>query len=166
MSLHSANAKVRANAMEAVETGIGHALFRHVDAVLRPPEPNAAAPPSGDEIIALAEAALDSGAPVEVAVALALLHQRLSQGEFARRTAPLIRAGMPTPLRRQLLALLDLRRATGPGRVAMIDTLRRTPNFPAATLESLASLAEAARTEPLASAWSGVARTCSIAASR
>jgi ATP/ADP translocase len=156
VSLHSANAKVRANAMEAVETGIGHALFRHVEAVLRPPEPDAAAPPSGDEVVALAETALVSGAPVEVAVALALLHRRLSQGEFARRTAPLIRAGMPTPLRLQLLALLGLRRAAGPGRVDLIDALRRTPNFAAATLEALASLAEAARTEPLVDAWSGV----------
>ncbi|MGV7120980.1 MFS transporter [Sphingopyxis sp. 550A] len=156
VSLHSANAKVRANAMEAVETGIGHALFRHVEAVLRPPERDAAAPPSGDEVVALAETALDSGAPVEVAVALALLHQRLSQGEFARRTAPLIRVGMPDPLRRQLLALLGLQRATGPSRVDLIDALRRTPNFAAATLEALASLAEAARTEPLVDAWSGV----------
>jgi len=155
VSLHSANAKVRANAMEAVETGIGHALFRGVEAVLKPREPNTAAPPSGDEIIALAEAALDSGAPVEVAVALALLHQRLSQSEFACRTAPLIRAGMPTPLRRELLALLGLQRATGPSRVDLIDALRRTPNFAAATLEALASLAEAARTEPFAGAWSG-----------
>jgi hypothetical protein len=62
---------------------------------------------------------------------------------------------MPTPLRRQLLALLGLQRATGPGRVDLIDALRRTPNFAAATLEALASLAEAARTEFLADAWSG-----------
>ena len=103
----------------------------------------------------MAEAALESGAAVEVAVALALLHQRLSQGAFARRTAHLIRAGIPGALRRQLLALLAMRREDGPSRVELIDALRRIPNFAAATLESLASLAEAARTEPLAGAWSG-----------
>ncbi|HMN52744.1 MAG TPA: MFS transporter [Sphingopyxis sp.] len=155
LSLHSANAKVRANAMEAVETGIGHALFRGVEAVLQPGSRESAPPPSDDEVIGLAEAALESGAAVEVAVALALLHSRLSQDAFARRTAHLIRAGMPDPLRRQLLALLAMRRENGPGRVALIDALRRIPNFAAATLEALASLAEAARTEPLASAWNG-----------
>ncbi|PQM29628.1 MFS transporter [Sphingopyxis lindanitolerans] len=155
VSLHSANAKVRANAMEAVETGIGHALFRGVEAVLQPRKQESIAPPSDDEVTRLAEAALENGAPVEVAVALALLHQRLSPSAFARRTAPLIHAAMPPALRAQLLALLALRHEDGPSRVALIDALRQTPNFAAATLEALASLAEMARTDSPTAGWSG-----------
>jgi len=160
VSLHSSNAKVRANAMEAIETGIGHSLFRRVDAVLRPGDDAEISPPTEPELIALIEAALDRGGPVEVAVSLAMLHQRLSEADFVRRTGRLIHPGMAEPLRRQLLALMGMRQDEGAGRVALIDALRRTPNFAAATLEALAGLAAAARSEPPeAAAWNGATAT-------
>lgn len=156
VSLHSSNAKVRANAMEAIESGIGHALFRRLDAVLRPRENKNEPPPTAAEMDRLLDTALDQGAPVEVAVALAILRERLTDPDFLRRTDTLVRVGMAEPLRRQILTLIGIGGGEGPGRVALIDALRRMPNFAAATLEALAGLAAKARAAPPAgAAWSG-----------
>ena len=156
VSLHSSNAKVRANAMEAIESGIGHVLFRRLDAVLRPRKSKNEPSPTAAEMNRLLDTALDQGAPVEVAVALAILRERLSDADFLRRTDALVRVGMAEPLRRQILTLIGIGGGEGPGRVALIDTLRRMPNFAAATLEALAGLAAKARTAPPAApAWSG-----------
>jgi hypothetical protein len=84
------------------------------------------------------------------------LRERLSDVDFLRRTDALVRVGMAEPLRRQILTLIGIGGGEGPGRVALIDTLCRMPNFAAATLEALAGLAEKARTAPPAeAAWSG-----------
>lgn len=156
VSLHSSNAKVRANAMEAIETGIGHVLFRRVDAILRPREAEHTPPPSDKEMDRLLDAALIEGGSVEVAVALAMLHRRLSAGDFVRRTAHLVRPGMAESLRRQILTLSGIQGDDGMGRVELIDALRRVPNFAAATLEALAGLAATARREaPAEAAWGG-----------
>ena len=165
VSLHSANAKVRANAMEAIETGVGHALFRRLAAILQPRDAAPVAAPSRAQLVALADAALDSGGPVEVALALDMLHARLPAGDFARRTARLVRPDMPDAVRRQMLARLAMRAdeaaedgvvADGAGRVALLDALRHVPQFAAATLAALADLAErASGIEPAEAAWAG-----------
>lgn len=157
VSLHSSNPKVRANAMEAIEAGIGHALFQRVDAVLRPRGSSDHIPPTEREIGELLDAALDQGSGVEVAVALAMLHCRLPEAEFVSRTEHLIHAGLTEPLRRQLLTLMGMRSSDKAGRVELIDALHRVPSFAAATLEALSGLAEKARmAEPAATAWSGI----------
>lgn len=157
VSLHSANAKVRANAMEAIETGIGHRMFRHVEAVLIPRSRERRAAPCDEEVVGLAGAALENGGPVEVAIALAMLHARLSAEDFARRAASLVHADMPEWLRRDLLMRLAMRPAAPATRVELIDALRRARSFAAATLMALADLADRARFQmPAEPAWEGV----------
>ncbi|OWR00147.1 MFS transporter [Sphingopyxis witflariensis] len=143
VSLHSSNPKVRGNALEAIESGVGHALFRKIDAILHPRGEATSA--TEVDIVALAEAALDSGRWIETAAALAILHDRLPPTGFARQTSRLVRADMPAVLRRQLLRLLGLENDDGPDMLALVDALSRMPGFSAATLRALADLAAAAR---------------------
>lgn len=146
VSLHSSNPKVRGNALEAIESGVGHALFRKIDAILHAHSQTAAA--ADVDIAALAGAALDSGQPIETAAALQLLYDRLPPAAFARQTSRLVHADMPLVLRRQLLALLGLERDDGPDMLALVDALSRMPRFSAATLRALADLAGSARRTP------------------
>ncbi|MDZ3832703.1 MAG: MFS transporter [Sphingopyxis sp.] len=148
VSLHSSNAKVRANAMETIETGLGHKLFRQIDSILRPNPRERDAPPSLANITELARASLDQGSMIEAAIALALLDDRLSIADFAAITAPIIRADMPEPLRCQILAQMAMRPQQGPGLVPMVDALARHPDFGGATLEALADLAAMAQCTP------------------
>jgi AAA family ATP:ADP antiporter len=159
VSLHSANAKVRANAMEAIETGVGSKVHADIRAILQPTAMRTQAAGEG-EILALADAALDSGGAIEIAAALDILHRRLVPAGFARQTARLLKPDMPAMLRRQLLDLLGIARAEGPGTLALVDALRRMPAFAAATLHTLTDLAGAATPdEPASPAWRGTAAT-------
>jgi hypothetical protein len=157
VSLHSANAKVRANAMEAIETGVGHKLYAEIRAVMRADAKRVDSPEAND-IVALADSALESGSPVEVAAALDILHARLSAADFARRSRRLLTSAMSEILRRQLLERLGMAQGEGPGTVALIDALRRIPSFAAATLQALADLARfTIFEEPAAPALGGMA---------
>ncbi|WP_428680646.1 MFS transporter [Sphingopyxis sp.] len=157
VSLHSANAKVRANAMEAIEAGVGYRLYAEIAAATQV-EANRAEAPTANEIVALVDGVLDNGGPVEVAAALDILFARLPAADFARRSRRLLGPGMPEPLRRQLLDRLGILHENGPGLVALIDALHRIPGFAAATSQALADLARSATLhEPKEPAFGGMA---------
>lgn len=143
VSLHSSNPKVRGNALEAIESGVGHALFRKIDAILHARGDSTG---SADiDLIALAEAGLGSGQWLETAAALQILHDRLPPAAFARQASRLVQADMPAMLRRQLRRLLGLANDDGPDMLALVDALSHMPGFSAATLRALTDLAAAAR---------------------
>ncbi|HET6537916.1 MAG TPA: MFS transporter [Sphingopyxis sp.] len=143
VSLHSSNPKVRANAMEAIEAGAGHALHQQIGHVLQAGQ-DVSAPLSVDEVIQLASAALDEGSAFEQAAAIDVLAQNLSRADFARETARLITPAMPDEMRCQLLRHLGIVQTTQPDQVARVAALSRTASFSRASLQTLAELAGAA----------------------
>lgn len=142
VSLHSSNPKVRGNALEAIESGVGHALFRKIDAILHARGETVAE--TKVDLVTLANAALDSGQWIETAAALTILHDRLPLAAFTRQASQLVQAGMPAVLRRHLLHLLDLESPGGPDIVALVDALSGMPHLSAATLRALTDLAGSA----------------------
>lgn len=147
VSLHSANVKVRANAMEAVEAGAGHTHYAQIRAVLQPQGAGHAkvAPLDTSGIVAVADTVLDRGNMIERAAALEILAHALPRDEFARRIARLIDEDMPSPLRTMLLDHLGVVRDGRPTLLALVEALRGVRYFGAATLQTLVDLAGLAR---------------------
>lgn len=148
VSLHSANAKVRGNAIEAIESGIDGPLFRQLEPLLQPRAhaPRLGTPARGlDDVI---DAALASGQPVEMALAADVLHGRLDAEAFAARMQEVIRPGMPELVRGHLLALMGLDDGQEVSLLDRLAALASHPEVRGATLESLLVLAEKAQDHP------------------
>ncbi|MCJ2177484.1 MFS transporter [Novosphingobium album (ex Hu et al. 2023)] len=148
VSLHSANAKVRGNAIESIESGIDGQLFRLLEPLLLP---RALSPRSGkrarsmDQIL---RAALTSGQPVEMALAADALYGRLDAAEFAARIQDVIQPGMPGLLRGHLLALMGFDDGQEWRLLDLLGALASDPELRVATLESLLVLAETVQDHP------------------
>lgn len=141
VSLHSANAKVRGNAIETIENGVDNTTFRLLEPLLRQREADSAATPDG-ELLPLLDDALATGQEIEAVAALQALHERLDAAEFARLARTVTTPRMPPILREHLLALLGFGDATRLSRLAVFDALTRAPNIGGATLEALLALAQ------------------------
>lgn len=142
VSLHSANAKVRGNAIETIENGVDHATFRLLEPLLRQREAGAANGPQADDILPLLDQALTTGQGIEAAAAAQALQERLDPAEFARQARRVTRPGMPAVLREHLIALLGLAESSGPGIFDAVTALSRTPGVGGASLDALQVLAQ------------------------
>lgn len=148
VSLHSANPKVRANALEAIESSVDYETYRSINVLLRPhKKPNTAASAQEDDIIPLVEHALEFGHGIEAAAAMQILHERLSTDQFIQKVRDTIRSDMPAIAHRQLLKLLGLKYDDEAGVVALVEALRQMPDFAASPLVALTDLASYARYE-------------------
>lgn len=143
VSLHSANPKVRGNAIEAIETGVDYATFQLLRPLL-----HAQAAPAGDgsgaaapDLAPLLEDALRSGRPVEALAAAHALHARLAAPAFARIARQALRPGIAPMLRADLRRLLGIAPGHGPALLAVIDALARSRELGGASLDALAALA-------------------------
>ena len=145
VSLHSANAKVRGNAIETIESGVDNATFRQLEPLLRVHGPAAGEESEKGDIDGLLEKALRSGRSTEAAAAADILHERLDEATFSRRMHPLVCSDMPWVLRDQLLALYGLAKPGCPPALQILQALSQSEEFGSATLESLLALAEKAR---------------------
>ena len=153
MSLHSANAKVRGNAIETIESGVDNATFRQLKPLLRAHRPVAGEESGEGDIDDLLEKALRSGRSTEAAAAADILHEMLDDAAFSRRMQSLVCPDMPWVLRGQLLALHGLAKPGCPPALQILEALSQSKEFGGATLESLLTLAEKARwSEPDGSA--------------
>lgn len=146
VSLHSSNAKVRGNAIEAIENGVDHDTFALLRSLLQA---------QGDGTRARDEASLDGvlsqaleqGRPVEVAAALEVLRGRLAAGDLVRRIEPVLSSGIAPVVREQLGAILGL--GTETPILDALKSLAASQALGAAPLRVLLVLAEMAhRAEP------------------
>lgn len=148
VSLHSANAKVRGNAIEAIENGVDHETFALLHAVLqtRPLGEEGAAQVSLDKAL---DEALHSGHAIEAAGALALLKVEVAQTEVQHRARHLLGAGLAEVLRQQLRAVFGLGGQADPDLIEALKTLSGSAMLGAAPLDVLLVLAEnASATQP------------------
>lgn len=141
VSLHSANAKVRGNAVEAIESGVAHATFRLLGPLLRPVEANAAGVPDEGVIIEALDRALRSGREVEQLAAAEALRRRVDHCDFTRRISDVARPGMPRLLRDHLAACAGLGDGEGVRCFDALCALAAYPGLGGATLEALVALA-------------------------
>lgn len=142
VSLHSANAKVRGNAIEAIENGVDHETFALLRALLQARlEEESAARASIEQVL---DEALHSGRPIEAAGAVAILKQRLAPGEMQQRVSHLLSAKLPRLVREELGEVFGLKQCSDPGLLAALKTLANSEKLGAAPLEVLLVLAERA----------------------
>lgn len=143
VSLHSANAKVRGNAIETIENGVDNATFRLLEPLLRQREADGNDTAEGD-LLPLLRDALATGQEIEAVAALQALHERLDEEEFARLARTVTTPEMPPLLREHLLTLLGFGDPAKLDRLSVFAALARMPNIGGATLEALLALAQCA----------------------
>jgi hypothetical protein len=146
VSLHSANPKVRANAIESIASGVDNATYRKLEPLIirRPGAGGAAA----GELTALLQAAIDEGSGFEACAAAQALRDEVPAEELAGRLRGALKPGLAPIFRDSLAALLALDGEAKPTVVDIAGALRAVPDFAAASLESLTLLAERATTFP------------------
>lgn len=146
VSLHSANAKVRGNAIETIETGVDNATFRLLEPLLRQRDDDVGG--GGDmqgDLLPLLDQALASGQGIEALAAAQALHERLDEAAFGHRVRQVTRPDMPPALREQLLALLEMGEDGSLPTLDVVAALCDRPGIGGATLEALEMVARYAR---------------------
>lgn len=146
VSLHSANAKVRGNAIEAIATGVDNATWRRLEPLIHGHAATGAG--VGGDIVPLLEAVLAEGHGFEAAAAAQAVRDLTPGKELAPRLRAILRPGLSPVLRETLSALLSLDGRTAPTVVDLVGALQALPDFAAASIEALLALAE--RAEPAA----------------
>ncbi|MBI1200396.1 MAG: MFS transporter [Phenylobacterium sp.] len=147
VSLHSANPKVRGNAVEAIASGLPHATWRRLDPLINRRAGRAGAAGGAVDLIPLLEEALASGRGFEVAAAAQALAERTPPAGLAAALRPALARDLPASARESVAALLDL---DGEAAVTLVDVvaeLRARPEFAAASIDALTTLAERVRPE-------------------
>ena len=146
VSLHSANPKVRANAIESIASGVDNVTYRKLEPLIsrRPGKGGAA----GGDLVALLQDAVDQGTGLEACAAAQALRDEVPAGDLARRLRGALKPGLAPIFRDSLATLLDLGGDARPTVVDIVDALRRAPNFAGASLEALTLLAERAAGAP------------------
>lgn len=146
VSLHSANPKVRGNAVEAIASGVDHATWRLLDPLVNR-RPTGADGAHGHDLTPLLEEAAAGGHGLGAVAAAQALKERLPEAALAGRLRGALEPGMPEALRRSFAILLGLE-PPGPTVADLVDALAARPEFGPATLEALGALAERATPEP------------------
>jgi hypothetical protein len=140
VSLHSANPKVRANAIESIASGVDNATYRKLEPLIsRRPGTGGAA---GGDLVTLLQAEVDEGTGLEVCAAAQALRDEVPAQELARRLRGALKPGLAPVFRDSLAALLALDGEIRPTVVDVVNALRAVPDFAAASLEALTLLAE------------------------
>ncbi|MBL8554967.1 MAG: hypothetical protein JNL41_11865 [Phenylobacterium sp.] len=137
VSLHSANPKVRGNAIEAIASGVDHATWRRLEPLVARRDPGQA--PAID-LLQVCDEAVASGRTFEAAAAAQAMTRLLPPEALAARLRPALGPDMAPALRRSISILLGLAPA-GPTLVDLVGALTAQPDFEPATLGALAALA-------------------------
>ena len=142
VSLHSANAKVRGNAIEAIATGVDHATWRRLEPLIH--RRTAGGVGAQGDIVALLEAMLAEGHGFEAAAAAQALRDLFPGRGLARRLRGALTPGLNATLRDTVAKLLRIEGDAGPTVVDLVIALSERPEFGAASIEALLALAERA----------------------
>lgn len=141
VSLHSANTKVRGNAIETIENGVSHDVFRLLSPLINGRD----GPPVIDEdegsFIALLTESLKSANDWEAALAAQILADCLPRQTLALHLRTVLRPGVPPMVQEMVAALLALDRVVAPTIVDKVNALRTIAGFAAASMEALLALA-------------------------
>ena len=146
VSLHSANAKVRGNAIEAIASGVDHTTWKQLGPLIRR-KPVSGGGATG-ELVALLEAAVADGHGFEAAAAAQALRDLTPAPALAGRLRGALEPEVSLMLRNCVATLLALDDGVAPTVVDLVGALRDLPDFNAASIEALLALAERAGPEP------------------
>ncbi|WP_293676380.1 hypothetical protein [uncultured Phenylobacterium sp.] len=145
VSLHSANPKVRGNAIEAIASGVDNATYHRLEPLIaRRPATEAFA--GGGDVAPLLKAAIEEGNALEAVAAAQALRDHLPAEALAAHLRGALKPGLAAVYRDSLAALLSLE--AGPTVVDLAAALRAIPEFASASLEALVVLAERAMPQP------------------
>ena len=144
VSLHSANAKVRGNAIEAIASGVDHPTYKLLDPLINRRGNRAAGAGNQGDIIPLLREALTTGHEFEVAAAAQALRDHAPAEDLAGLLRGALRPGLSPMLRETLSILLALDREATPTIVDLVEGLRASPDFASASIDALQALAERA----------------------
>jgi len=147
VSLHSANPKVRGNAIEAIASGVDNATYRRLEPLIsRKGAKDAQA--GGGDIVPLLKEAIDEGNAFEAAAAAQALRDHVPPEALAGHLRAALRPGMAPIYRDSFTALLALDPTPGPTVVDLVGALKALPDFATATIEALVVLGERATPQP------------------
>lgn len=142
VSLHSANPKVRGNAIEAVASGVDHATWKKLEPLVT--RKGVAGADAGGELIPLLKEAVDTGHGFETAAAAQALRDLIPADELAAHVRGGIEPGLPPILRDTFAILLALDGDPRPTVVDLVAAIRARPEFALASIEAQMALAERA----------------------
>jgi AAA family ATP:ADP antiporter len=145
VSLHSANPKVRANAVEAIASGVDAATWRRLEPLV---SGKATAGDGAGDLIPLLTAAVADDHGFEAVAAAQALRDLLPPDELAAAVRPGLKPDLPPLLRDSFASLLGLDAADRPTAVDLVEAVRATPDFAAASIDAQAALAARATPAP------------------
>ncbi|WP_068877371.1 MULTISPECIES: translocase [unclassified Phenylobacterium] len=145
VSLHSANPKVRANAVEAIASGVDAATWGRLEPLV---SGKAAAGTGAGELIALLTAAVADDHGFEAVAAAQALRDLVPPDELAAAVRPGLKPDLPPLFRDSFASLLGLEAAARPTAVDLVEAVRATPDFAAASIDAQTALAARATPEP------------------
>lgn len=137
VSLHSQNAKVRANAIEAIENGVDRPTFLMLRELIDRRAPAAEGPP----LLDLLDARLASTNPIELVAAAQAIRDLTPPAEWGPRLRKALRPGIGRTARMTIASLLGLDGAPRHTLIDRIDAIAAIPAFAPATIEVQTRLA-------------------------
>lgn len=146
VSLHSANPKVRGNAIEAIAAGVDHATWRQLEPLLN--RRAVAAGGAAGDLVALLEEVVETTHGFEAAAAAQALRDIVPEAELAAHLRGALEPGLPDIFRDSYARLLGLPGADRPTVVDLVAAIRERPEFASASIDAQVALAERARPEP------------------
>lgn len=145
VSLHSANPKVRGNAVEAVAAGVDHTTWTRLEPLIHR---RAAAKGAEGPLEALLDQTLAQAHGVEACAAAQALRDLAPADGLALRLRPALASTLSPRERETFGLLLGLEATDRPTSVDLVAAVRDVPAFSAASLEAQAALAERATPDP------------------
>lgn len=148
VSLHSANPKVRGNAIEAVAAGVDHATWRKLEPLIT--RHGVAAGGADGNLLSLLKTAVDTAHGFEAAAAAQALRDLVPAAELAGYLRGGIEPGMPAIFRDSFMTLLGLDPDNRPTVVDLVAAIRARPELAQASIEAQVALAERVTATPAA----------------
>jgi hypothetical protein len=148
VSLHSANPKVRGNAIEAIAAGVDHATWKRLDPLVN--RRAVAERDAGGDLVPLLKAAVETAHGFEAAAAAQALRDLVPTAELAACIRGALDPGAPAIFRDSYASLLGVDGGGRPTVVDLVAAIRQRPEFAPASIDAQVALAERATREPAA----------------
>jgi hypothetical protein len=148
VSLHSANPKVRGNAIETIASGVGNAIYRRLEPLINRRSIKGSGVAGEGDLVALLTVAVDEGHGFEAAAAAQALRDLVPAVVLAGCLRGALKPAMAQIFRDSFTTLLWLDGADRPTVVDMVAALQALPDFATATIDALIALAERATPAP------------------
>lgn len=146
VSLHSANPKVRGNAIEAIAAGVDHATWKRLEPLVRGRKTAGPAAQDEGELVALLGEAVAGGHGFEAAAAAQALAGHVPPERLAAHLRGALKPGSAPTVRDSFAVLLGLG-AEGATVVDLVAAIRTRPEFAASSIDAQMALAERATRE-------------------